>query len=200
MRRAIFSPIGRGATEYPHTSIWRVCRSHPGGCFESSTRERCPELSEIWPAMIGVCGALLGSLLGGWLTSNATQKSREVQRKAEERDRLLGAIADALNAVLAYRAAELRRAHEVVGAGIAPNDAESVLATREARRSATYRLTMLRILMPHSPLARDLDEVIQEARSIGHSTDIQSALTKAASVTKKVESLAVASGRELLND
>jgi hypothetical protein len=156
-------------------------------------------LTEIWPAVIGVCGALLGSLLGGWLTSNATQRSREVQRRAEERDRLLAAIADALNAVLAYRAAELRRAHEVIDAGIAPDDAESALAAREARRSAMYRLTMLRILMPESPLARDLGELVQEARSIGHSTDIESALAKASSVTKKVESLAVASGRELLN-
>ena len=154
-------------------------------------------MTEIWPAVIGVVGALLGSLLGGWLTNNATERTRSLQRRTEETDRLVAAISDALNAVLAYRAAELRRAHEAIGSGLDPDNVDSALAAREARRFAMYRLTILRILMPESQLADDLASLVQEVRRIGHAKDIDSALATASLVTTKVDSLAVTSGREI---
>ncbi len=144
-------------------------------------------MAETWAAAIGVIGALVGSLLGAWMTARVTRQAQEsAHREQFERERRL-AFCEALNALLGYRARELRRIHEL---DTSIDDVNLAAPAREMRSTCRYHLVVLRVLMPGDSVPSRYAELLDAARQISKQATPRDGTALAATVKDGIESLA----------
>lgn len=144
-------------------------------------------MAETWAALIGVIGALVGSALGAWMTARVTRQAQEsAHREQFERERRV-AFCEALNALLGYRARELRRIHEHADS---IEDVNLAAPAREMRSTCRYHLVVLRVLMPGDMVPARYAELLETARQISKQATPTAGTALAATVKDGIESLA----------
>lgn len=144
-------------------------------------------MAEIWAVAIGVLGALVGSVLGAWMTARVTRQAQEsAHREQFERERRL-AFCEALHALLGYRARELRRIHEH---DVSIDDVNLAAPAREMRSTCRYHLVVLRVLMPGDSVPTRYAALLETAQQISKQATPADGTALAATVKEGIESLA----------
>lgn len=144
-------------------------------------------MAETWAAAIGVVGVLIGSFLGAWMTARVTRQAQEsAHREQFERERRL-AFCEALNALLGYRARELRRMHEHEGS---IDDVNLAAPAREMRSTCRYHLVVLRVLMPGDSVPARYADLLETAQQISKQATPAEGTAVASTVKEGIEGLA----------
>lgn len=158
-------------------------------------------MNEVWVAIIGVGGALLGSVSGAWMTSRVARQAQDMTYRVQSLRERREAFCEAVNALLSYRIWELRRVEESRSTGLSVDDVPSATAAREARSSCRYHLVVLRVLMPGDETASRYAQLLDQTHRISrdHALDAgeSSGTALAASVKTEIEAFAQQFGERL---
>ena len=181
-------------TERSSPSISEPVDGRPDRCDRCDSPENVSRLmvqacamAEIWAVAIGVLGALVGSVLGAWMTARVTRQAQEsAHREQFERERRL-AFCEALHALLGYRARELRRIHEH---DVSIDDVNLAAPAREMRSTCRYHLVVLRVLMPGDSVPTRYAALLETAQQISKQATPADGTALAATVKEGIESLA----------
>lgn len=146
-------------------------------------------MNEVIAAVIGVTGALLGSFVGSWMTVRATRQTEEIAHREHRQRECRVAFCEAINALLVYRAREIKRSMDAAETGLTIDEVPSVRAARDARSTCRYHLVVLRVLMPGETIPGRYAELIDAAHAISE-FDSQEGILIAADVKRDIEHLA----------
>lgn len=147
-------------------------------------------MGDVWVALIGVFGALTGSLTGAWMAARVARQSQETMNRQHYQRETREAFCEALSALLAYRAAELKRIHDAVELGITVDDASVAAAARELRSACGYHEVVLKVLMPSDDIPHHYSTHLKRAREISKQETLEQAIVLSRSVRSDIEALA----------
>ena len=143
-------------------------------------------MDEMWVAVIGVAGALLGGLSGSWMTARVSRQTQEAayaeQRRRERRE----SFCEAINALFGYRHLEIKRVMEALQEGVSIDQVPTAQLAREARATCRYHLVVLRVLMPGEDIPRRYAELLD----LTHNISRESTPSLAEKVKVDIETLA----------
>jgi HAMP domain-containing protein len=146
-------------------------------------------VEQVWVAVISVTGALLGSLMGSWMTAKVSRQAQELTISEQHDRQRREAFCEALNALLAYRSREIKRAAEAHESGRSIDEVPAAGAAREARSSCRYHLVVLRVLMPGEDVPRRYSELLDLAHQISD-LPADASIEVATRVKSEIEDLA----------
>lgn len=142
-------------------------------------------------ALISVVGALLGTLMGGWLSLRATTKQHALQRQDQELRLLDDSFFRAIDELEAYRRLELTRAHESTLQGVSPADAPSAPDVRTARSVCRRALLTFKVHSQEPHRTHQLDQIFAEIETISDQPDVATVRAVSSGVTDRLEAAVV---------
>lgn len=155
-------------------------------------------MTEVWAAGIGVLGALIGSIVGAWISARVARESQLNSHRQQSARERREAFCEAMNALLIYRSRELKRLHDSLENGISVDEVPSAAPAREQRSTCRYYLVVLRVLMPGDGIPSRYARLLDDTQSISKQSSEVEGIQRASEVRTEFDQLTEDFGRREL--